>query len=139
MDSMTAVRTWRTIEQYLSLISDPFLVNAVRHEFEKRALRDWGFCPTGVKDIKEDVPELTKEEQRMVDIINAKIEYNVDIRTNDEKQKLHTATLNNVIDFINKDGNYWQIPADMQCEALKKIYDEAFDIAFDIEKFTKTA
>lgn len=134
MDLMHTVRAWRTLENYLSRIADPFLAAALRYEFSQRAKAEWGYCPGDTQAYKdsEDIPELTDEEQRMVDVIQANIDFGVDIRTDEEKQRLHTATLNNMIDFINKGGNYWQIPADMQCEALKKIYDEAFDIAFSI-------
>ena len=136
MDLMHTVRAWRTIESYLSRIPDPILCAAIRHEFVLRAKADWGYCPGDTQTYKDsaEIPELTEEEQRLVDVIQANIDFGVDIRTDEEKQALHTETLNNMIDFINKGGNYWQIPADIQCDSLKKIYDEAFDIVFHIKK-----
>ena len=141
MDLMHTVRAWRTIEGYLSLISDPFLAAALRHEFTQRAKNEWGYCPGDTQTYKdnEDIPELEPWEQDFVDKVNAYLEYGVDITTEEEKRRLDAVTLNNMIDFINKGHTYWEIPEDIQCESLKEIYDKAFDIVFDVENFTKTA
>lgn len=141
MDLMHTVRAWRTIENYLSLISDPFLAAALRHELTQWAKKEWGYCPGDTQTYKDnqDIPELEPWEQEFVDRVNAYLEYGVDVMTEEEKQRADTVTLNNMIDFINKGHTYWDIPEDIQCESLKEIYDKAFDIVFDVEKFTKSA
>lgn len=141
MDLMHTVRAWRTIENYLSLISDPFLAAALRYEFTQRAKDEWGFCPGDTQTYKDnkDIPPLEPWEQEFVDRVNAYLEYGVDTITEEEKRHADAVTLNNMIDFINKGYTYWDIPEDIQCESLKEIYDKAFDIVFDVEKFTKSA
>ena len=74
--------------------------------------------------------KLTEAEQAIMDRINAYLEYGVDIRTEEEKQRLEAQTLNNMIDFIDKGGTYLEIPEDIRCDHLKEIYDKAFDIVF---------
>lgn len=135
------VRGWKFLEAMLAKVTDPILRNTMRYEFEKRAKKEWGFCPAETQTYKDDgeIPPLEPWEQEIVDMINAYLEYGVDIRTEEEKQHADAVTLNNMIDFINKGYTYWDIPEDIQCESLKEIYDKAFDIVFDVEKFTKSA
>ena len=135
MNLMHTVRAWRQIEGYLSLISDPFLAAALRHEFAIRAKNEWGYCPGETQTHKDDndIPDLTEEEQRLVDIINANIDFSVDVRTDEEKHKLYVTTLNNMIDFVNRGGTYWEIPETIRCDSLKAIYDKAFNIVFNIK------
>ena len=135
MTNAEMVRAWKRIEELLSKIPDPILRNVIRYEFQQRAERDWGFCPAEII-IKKDKPEpaeeieFTEEEQRLLDVIEAHEKYGVDIRTEEEKRKAHNFVLNNMCDFINMGGNYWQIPENIRCPELKKIYDEAFEIVF---------
>ena len=132
MDVGQKVKAWRWLETMLEKIKDPLLKNAMRLEFMRRARDEWGFCPTDTQLYKEQdsVPELTEAEQAILDRINAYLEYGVDIRTEEEKERLEATTLNNMIDFIEHGGTYWDIPDDIRCDHLKKIYDKAFDIAF---------
>ena len=108
------VSAWRLIEAYLSKIKDPILRNGLRYEFEKKAINEWGYCPAETQSYKaEDVkPELNEEE---------------------EKDHLHKVTLSNMIDFINSGKTYLDIPSDIRCPSLQKIYNEAFNIVFDIK------
>ena len=83
------------------------------------------------------MPQLEDWQQEILDMINAYLEYGVDIRTEEHKQRLHARTLNNMIDLINSGGTYWDIPKDIRCDSLKEIYDEAESIVFDISRFVK--
>lgn len=135
MDVGNKVRAWRWLETMLDRVKDPLLKNTMRLEFMRRAREEWGFCPTDTQlyQQQDEVPELTEAEQAIMDRINAYREYGVDIRTEEEKQRLEAQTLNNMIDFIDKGGTYWEIPEDIRCDHLKKIYDKAFDIVFSIK------
>lgn len=135
MDVGQKVKAWRFLETMLERIKDPLLKNAMRLEFMQRARNEWGFCPTDTQlyQQQDEVPELTEDEQLILDRINAYLEYGVDIRTEEEKQRLEAQTLNNMIDFIDKGGTYWEIPEDIRCDHLKKIYDKAFDVVFSIK------
>ena len=132
MDVGNKVRAWRWLETMLEKVKDPLLKNTMRLEFMRRARDEWGFCPidTQLYQQQDEVPELTEAEQAIMDRINAYLEYGVDIRTEEEKQRLEAQTLNNMIDFIDKGGTYWEIPEDIRCDHLKEIYDKAFDIVF---------
>lgn len=135
------VRGWKFLEAMLAKVTDPILRNAMRYEFEKRAKTEWGFCPAETQTYKDDnsVPLLEPWGQEILDRINAYLEYGVDVRTDEEKQRLEARTLNNMIDFVDKGGTYWEIPEDIQCNSLKAVYDKAVDIVFDVKKFTKNA
>ena len=144
MDVMDKVRAWKKLESYLSKITDPILQNSLRHEYAMRAKREWGFCPANMTCAVEDNPEdilseLTDDERMLYERIQTYLEYGVDMMTEEEKHKLDVKTLNNMIDFIEKGHTYWEIPEEIQCDSLKEIYDKAFDIVFDVEKFTKNA
>ena len=137
MTSGEMARAWKQIESMLARIPDPIFRNSLRYELQQKATKEWGFCPAEII-IKKDKPdpeeeiEFTEEEQRLLDVIDAQENYGVDIRTEEEKRKAHNFVLNNMCDFINMGGNYWQIPDDIRCPELKKIYDEAFEIVFTI-------
>lgn len=144
MDVNDKVRSWKKLESYLSKIIDPLLQNALRHEYAMRAKREWGFCPANMKcaveDSHEDIlSELTDDERALYERIQTYLEYGVDMITEEEKRKLNIETLNNMIHFIETGHTYWEIPEEIRCDSLKEIYDRAFDIVFDVEKFTKNA
>lgn len=132
MDVGQKVKAWRYLEAMLERVKDPLLRNAMRLEFMQRARNEWGFCPTDTQLYKEEeaVPELNEAEQAVLDRINAYLEYGVDIRTKEEKERLEAQTLNNMVEFIDSGGTYWDIPEDIRCDHLKEIYDKAFEIAF---------
>lgn len=132
MDIGQKVKAWRYLEAMLERVKDPLLRNAMRLEFMKRARNEWGFCPTDTQLYKEEevAPELGEAEQAVLDRINAYLEYGVDIRTKEEKERLEAQTLNNMIAFIDEGGTYWDIPEDIRCDHLKEIYDKALEIAF---------
>lgn len=132
MDVGQKVKAWRYLEAMLERVRDPLLRNAMRLEFMQRARNEWGFCPTDTQLYKEEevVPELNEAEQAVLDRINAYLEYGVDIRTKEEKERLEAQTLNNMVEFIDSGGTYWDIPEDIRCDHLKEIYDKAFEIAF---------
>lgn len=136
MTNLEKVKAWKAIEKALTYVQDPILRNTLRYEFQTRAIKDWGFCPAEfliTKDTKEEIPEMEDWEMSVYERMLGYINYGVDIRTEDEKRKLHNETLNNMCDFINRGGTYWEIPEDIRCDALKKIYDEAFEIVFAIK------
>lgn len=144
MDVNDKVRSWKKLESYLSKIIDPLLQNALRHEYAMRAKREWGFCPANMKCAVEDshddiLSELTDDERALYERIQTYLEYGVDMITEEEKRKLNIETLNNMIYFIETGHAYWEIPEEIRCDSLKEIYDRAFDIVFDVEKFTKNA
>ena len=133
MNRMELVKRWKYIEAFLEKVTDPILKNVLRYEFQERAIRDWGFCPAEIilpKKETETEPELMPFEQPVYDRIRAYLTYGVDIRTDEEKHKLENETLNSMIDFINRGGTYWDIPENIRCPSLKKIYDNAFEIVF---------
>lgn len=132
MDVGNKVRAWKWLERMLEKVQDPVLRNTMRLDFMKRARDEWGYCPVDTQLYKseDDVPELEDWEQEILDRINAYLEYGVDIRTEEEKQRLEAQTLNNMVEFIDSGGTYWDIPEDIRCDHLKEIYDKAFEIAF---------
>ena len=132
MDVAQKVKAWRYLEAMLGRIKDPLLRNGFRLEYMKRAREEWGFCPTDTElyQQQDEVPELTEAEQAVLDRINAYLEYGVDIRTDEEKQRQEAETLNNMVDLIERGGTYWDIPEDIRCDYLKEIYDKAVEIAF---------
>jgi len=140
-DIQNKVRAWRTVENFLAGIRDPILRNCMRYEFEKKAVNDWGFCPAETETYKksDEVPVLSEYEQEIYDRMVAFELYGVDIRNKEDTEKLYNETLARMCDFVNSGGNFWQLPKDLQTKELKEIYDKAFDIIFDIEKFLPTA
>ena len=135
MNVMDTVRAWRILEKCLARVRDPILRNGLKYEYEKRANNEWGYCPAETQTYKEEpVPKLNENEQTMLDRINGWLWYGVDIQTEEEKRKLHNETLANMIQFIEEGGLYWDIPESIQCSSLKTIYDEAFNIVFEIKE-----
>lgn len=142
MDVMDKVRAWKQLESYLSKIVDPILQTSLRREYAMRAKREWGFCPADMKEAyrEEDViPELNEEERALYERIQTCIEYGVDPWTEENKRKSHVRLVNQMIQFIEEGGIYWEIPKEIRSDSLKEAYDEAFDIVFDVEKFAKNA
>lgn len=128
---------WRTIERFLSRISDPILENTIRGELRQRAIAEWGYCPDQTETYKDStpLPDFTPEEQEIYDWIQAYLEYGVDVRTDEDKRRSYVATLNHMIAFIEGGGIYWEIPEEFRCDKLKEIYDSAFEIVFDVTRF----
>lgn len=130
--------SWRQLEGFLARIQDPILRNSIRLELEKRAVEQWGYCPAEqliYKELKEDKkPELTDWEQEIYDRYLAFAQYGVDIRTQEDKNKLKNETFNRMCQFINAGGTYYDIPEDIRCESLSKIYDEAFNTVFNLKE-----
>ena len=137
MNIHDTVRAWRQIEYYLSLVKDPILRNAMRYEFEKRAVRDWGYCPAETQTYKDDgkMPELNEDEKEMLDVINGYLEYGVDARTEEQKARAQheiTKARNNMVEFINTGHTFWDIPEELRTDAIRALYDEAFEIVFNV-------
>lgn len=131
MTPYETAHAWRVLEGILVRIPDVFLRNAFRKELEKRAVEQWGYCPTETETYKqEEKPVLNELQQEIYDRIQTYNLYGVDVKSDEDKRKLHNETLNNMCDFINRGGIYWNIPEDIRCESLKKIYDEAEKIVF---------
>lgn len=131
MNPSKVAKSWKVLESILNRIPDTTLKLAFKKELERRAVNEWGYCPTETQTYKEEgEPELEdwqKEIYKRIQVFNT---YGVDIRTEEEKRKLHNETLNNMCEFINRGGIYWEIPEDIRCDSLKKNYDEAEKIVF---------
>lgn len=121
---------WNYIEKMLSGITDPILRNAYKYELEGKAVREWGYCPSDTQTYKElgEKPQLTKDQQRIVDIIDGYLEYGVDIRTKKEIEDLQRETVQNMFFFVEHNGKYEDIPDDIKCDSLKKLYEETLEI-----------
>lgn len=138
MTVFEATRAWRQLEGYLALVQDPILRNSMRYEFEKRAVKEWGFCPAETLTYKEEIekPELTQEEQDIVDMIDAYLEYGVDPRTDEQKERtkrINDEALARMVRFVSEGHSYWEIPKDIRCDHIKEIYDKAMKIVFDVD------
>lgn len=131
MTPYETAHAWRVLESILARIPDAILRNAFRKELEKRAVEQWGYCPTETETYKQgEKPVLNELQQEIYDRIQTYNLYGVDVKSDEDKRKLHNETLNNMCEFINRGGTYWEIPKDIQCDSLKKIYDEAYEIVF---------
>ena len=131
MTPYETAHAWRILEGILARIPDAILRNAFRKELEKRAVEQWGYCPTETETYKQgEKPVLNELQQEIYDRIQTYHLYGVDVKTEEDKRKLRNETLNNMCEFINRGGTYWEIPKDIQCDSLKKIYDEAYEIVF---------
>lgn len=131
MTPYETAHAWRILEGILARIPDAILRNAFRKELEKRAVEQWGYCPTETETYKQgEKPVLNELQQEIYDRIQTYHLYGVDVKTEEDKRKLRNETLNNMCEFINRGGTYWETPKDIQCDSLKKIYDEAYEIVF---------
>lgn len=138
MTPLEIAHSWRQLEGFLARIPDPILRNSIRLELEKRAINQWGYCPSEqqlYKEVKEEkIPELNDLEQSVYDRIQVFTQYGVDLRTKEDKEKLYNETFNRMCDFINAGGTYFEIPDDIKCDSLRQLYDKAFRTVFDIKE-----
>lgn len=138
MTPLEIAHSWRQLEGFLARIPDPILRNSIRLELEKRAINQWGYCPSEqqlYKEVKEEkIPELNDLEQSVYDRIQVFTQYGVDLRTKEDKEKLYNETFNRMCDFINAGGTYFEIPDNIKCDSLRQIYDKAFRTVFDIKE-----
>ena len=117
------VQAWKYIESNLAKVPDPLLRNSMRAELEKRALTEWGFCPTK-EDCLENKPEIqfTGWRKEFLDAVRLAQKFKFK-RSQESKDKLLLETCYNMAEFVNDGNTLEDMPKDLQeSEFIRKLY-----------------
>lgn len=136
MSYLQNLKGWNWLMQMLEKIQDPKTKKLYKDSLLLKAIESWGFNPERPQKITEATkPMLTKEEERLCEIIKIYNEYGIDIRTEDEKnesQKRKKEFLINMYEFVKNGGRLIDLPEDLlkskyatdtYFQMVKKLYD----------------
>lgn len=121
-DYMKLLKNWQTISGFLGKIVDPKARKMYHDTLLLKAIEKWGFNPEKIGDNSLAVkPELDEFETELLEAINAKQTYGVDIRT-EKRKKTQRETHIRMVKFIDQGGTLKDIPDDIRSENIVKLY-----------------
>lgn len=132
MNDYQKLQAWNKIKDMLKGIIDQKTNRLYHDTLLLKAIREWGFNPEKPdKIIKQETIELNDDEKKLLKQIKVAQEYAIDIRTQEEKDKLDKEFRLSMLDFVKTGGNLDDLPDNLRhskCivdgyfEAVKKIY-----------------
>lgn len=121
-DYLKLLKNWQDITVFLGKIIDPKARKLYHDTLLLKAIEKWGFNPEKVGDNSLFVkPELDEFETELLEAIDAKQIYGVDIRTEKRKQT-QKETKTRMMQFIQQGGNLKDIPDNIRSENIVKLY-----------------
>ena len=132
MNDYKKLQVWNKIKEILKGIIDKKANRLYHNTLLLKAIREWGFNPEKPdKIIKQENIELNDEEKNILKRIKAAQEYGVDIRTQEEKDKLDKEFRLSMLYFVRTRGGLDDLPDNLRnskviidgyFEAAEKIY-----------------
>lgn len=119
LSPLEAATRWKKIKEFTNRITDQLLRESILAEYQQRAIDEWGFCPDS-KEHKQTKVELDPWQEAFLAKIKSTVEYGVFV-VDEQVAKEAKARMRM---FIEKGGNYSDLPKDLQNKHISVLYIE---------------
>lgn len=126
------VAAWNALIKHLDDVIDPTLRNAIKAEYIKRAINEWGYNPETGELPKDNEIELDGWEKEFLQDIKDSATYQIDTRKEKRKKEAKELRLN-MYQFIKSGGTLSEIPPSIRSDYIVKIYLEELKKVCGIE------
>lgn len=117
MNAQEKAQSWKMLEQMVDRIVDPVLRRSMLGELAARARMEWGYCPSD-KDIPEVGVQLEDWQREFLDDLKVGLSYGF-VPHNEEMEKENRLWM---LRFVWNGGSLSEIPDDVRCEYVDKLY-----------------
>ena len=124
---------WKQLITMTERIIDPVLKNAIRAEFTRRAISEWGYNPTNGKVGGQTDIVLTEWEEKFLKDIKAGDKYQLDTRKQ-EREKEEKELRLRMYEFVKEGGSLTDIPPEVRSDFITKVYLETMKKIYDVDK-----
>lgn len=124
---MNQVRAWKEILSLVSKVQDPLLRRALLAEFRDKAIKDWGWDPTGHKAFSENV-ELDEYEKDFVKRVQISQQLGIYMEGKEDQKAQARA---NMLDYVRDGGTLEGIPDNIRTPDIEKLYWECKNTEHD--------
>lgn len=121
MTTLEQVKTWNFLMAEVNKVPDNALRIAMKEDFRRKALRDWGWVP-GETATNPD-PDLNEWEKEFLMDIRDSIEFGVDARQDKHEEEIHE-TRTTMWFFVRTGGKLADIPANIRTPYIEELYYE---------------
>lgn len=125
MKELELIRTWNTLKEHLSKITDIKAKQMYYKAFLVRAINEWGFNPERPAATMSNI-ELTDWEQEFVEDIHDAISFGVDTRAW-KREQTDADCRASMMQFVRDGGTLNDIPEYIRCESIDQIYRDCCD------------
>jgi len=125
LTTLEQVKAWNWLMAQVAQVSDYNVRLAMKEEFRRKALRDWGWVP-GEKIKPEQEPELDDWEKDFLTDVRDVVEFGVDIRKEKREQTLAMACEAKIamLDWIRTGHDLYDIPVEIRRPPIVALYNE---------------
>ena len=124
MNEFEKIRAWNALKNELSKIHDYKTRGVYYKALLARACAEWGFNPEKPgQQIQPETVELNEWEKELVEDIHDSIVFGIDVRA-EKRQKTDLECKTQMLSFCREGGRWQDIPEQIRCESLKKMYNE---------------